>query len=1022
MSAALFMRAKDTVMDYISKKTVTRIALSVVCIITAILFAPVTGSTLEKTSIQLKWLHHFQFAGYYAALEKGFYKEAGLDVTIREGGPSVEVENEVTSGKADFGVGTSALLLHRAHGDDLVVLGQIFQHSAAVLLTPRKTGIRSISDMVGRKFMYSNQHGDIIALLKKNGIDEKNISRFPHEGNALDLISGKADVMVAYSINEPFVLERAGEPYLTFSPLASGYDFYGDNFFTTQKNIESKPDVIKAFRSATLRGWRYALNNKEEIVDLIHEKYSKEKSREWLLFEANQIETLIQPDLVELGYQSPDRWKRIAEIFSSLGMLPANYDPSPILYMPKQPASYRMIIVITLVFCSIIAGLTMLVITFRRLNRRLSAEVLERTQIETAMRESAVFYEQIVNSAQEGIIVYDKNLRYVLWNPYMEIISGYAASDVIGKKALEVFPFLEDVGVIDALEDVLSGKRIVPSEFPYFNPLSSKTVFCSDISSPLLSSDGDIIGVIGVVRDISERKAAEEALQYSENLLNVSQNVGRIGSFDYDILGDCWKNSATLDDIFGIDETFPRNLQSWESLVHPEHQEQMKDYFEHLVIQLKHPFDKEYPVIRKCDGEMRWVHGVGKLYFDASGNPVHMIGTIQDVSERRKMEEERVVLEHQIIRTQKLESLGVLAGGIAHDFNNVLTGILGNISFARSFIDESHRSAKILIEAEKAAERATGLTYQLLTFAKGSQPIKKVVAGQQLVETVATLVLSGSHVKSSFAIPQDLYAIEVDEGQISQAFHNIILNAVQAMQAGGLLHISAENTIVGSDNLMGLDPGEYVAFSFSDKGHGISEEDQEKIFDPYFTTKEGGNGLGLASVYSIVKKHNGYIGVKSILNVGTTFNIILPATLKKAEPVLSKEILPASGVESTTVLVMDDEAFIRDVASAMLGQLGYQVHTCINGEEAIRFYKDAMNSGRPYSAVIMDLTIPGGMGGKEAAPLILGIDPAARLIVSSGYSTDPVMAEYTSYGFSAVMAKPYSMALISQTLGKLFNS
>lgn len=1108
--------------------------------------APCPAHALEKVSIQLKWLHHYQFAGYYAALEKGFYKEAGLDVTIREGGPDVDVEEVVLSGKADFGVGTSAILLNQAKGQNLVVLAQIFQHSPAVFLTPRKSGIRSVADMKGRRFMYSNQHGDMLAMLKKNGITEQDIVMMPHKGDPRDLLHNKADVMLAYNFNEPFVMEQAGEPYLMFSPVNNGIDFYGDNLFTARKRADQQPDVVAAFRDATIRGWHYALEHKHEVAGLILSQYSKEKSRDWLLYEANQLENIIQPRLIEIGHSNPDRWKHITETFQSLGMLPAQFDFSPIIYAPASHKNYRLLFTTIIVFGVITCLLSAIIMKFKRLNSKLASEIQDRNKVEDALREANLFNDQIINSAQEGIIVYDKNLRYLLWNPFMERIAGYTSSEVIGKQPLDLFPFLKDGGVIQRLEDILKGKTVSPAEFPYFVEKSGLSGYCSDISAPLFDKDGQIIGIIGVVRDttdrraaedllrenerklqtiidatpecikliardgalimmnraglamleaddldqiqgqciygivdekfqkdfvnltervftgesgglefeitgllgrrlwlethavpfrneqnetiallgitrnVTERKQAEQALRHSENFLRESQHIGRIGSFDLDIVNDCWTDTAMLDEIFGINDSFRKNISGLLSLVHTDYLEQMQDYLKHIVIGFKQPFDKEYPIVRMNDGEVRWVHGYGKLHFDGNGNPVRMVGAIQDVTERRNMEMERIALEHQILNAQKLESLGVLAGGIAHDFNNILTGILGNISFARSFLDVSHRSSQILMEAEKAAERATGLTHQLLTFAKGSQPIKNITEPKTLLESSAKLVLSGSNVKCDITMPDDLHNFEVDEGQISQAFNNIILNAVQAMRDGGSMSITACNTTLDSSNTLALSAGNYVKISFYDKGTGISEEDQKKIFDPYFTTKAGGNGLGLASVYSIISKHGGHIGVTSMLGVGTTFEIFLPASLEKVAQI-AKTTAPAARAAQAdhSILVMDDEEMIRDLMSAMLTDLGYHVQTCTNGEEAISFYRDATTSGHTYSVVIMDLTIPGGMGGKEAAQKILEFDPAARLVVSSGYSTDPVMAEYATFGFRAVMTKPYSMLAISNTLNEL---
>jgi len=842
------------------------------------------AGALEKATVQLKWLHHFQFAGYYAALEKGFYKQAGLDVTILEGGPTTEVEQQVVDGKADFGVGTSALLLHRAHGSDLVVLGQIFQHSPAVFLTPRKTGIRSVKDMAGRRIMYSNQHGDMLALLRKSGIDDSKITSVPHYGDARDLISGKADVMMAYSFNEPFALEQVGEPYLLFSPMTYGIDFYGDNFFTTRKLINSRPEFVKAFREATLRGWQYALRNKAEIADLILVRYSQARSRDWLLFEANQMETLIQPNLVELGYQNPARWQHIADTFSGLGMLPAGFDPSAIIYAPKPPKDYRLLIGTTAILSMIIAILTALTLTFRNLNRRLLAEISERKQAESALKDSESKFSVAFHAAPLLMTISRiEDGTFLEANEHFYKVSGFSREELIGKSSLKL-------GWISA-ED---RERLAAQ----------------------LSTEGRIRGMELFLKT---RQGSEICCLYS--------------------------------------------------------------------------------------GEIIELNGTRRLL---------SIGL--DISEHRMMQAE-------LIKHQKLESLGVLAGGIAHDFNNLLTGILGNISFARAFLDESQRASRILLEAEKASLRATDLTHQLLTFAKGGQPVKKTVSIRQILEASASLVLSGSSVGSAIDINDDLHAVEADEGQLSQTFNNIIINAVQAMPAGGTISIQAANVLLDSSNPFSLLPGAYAKINFSDTGCGIPEEDQKRIFDPYFTTKSGGHGLGLATAHSIISRHNGQISVHSKPGSGTTFEILLPASSRKTiqpeETMTTTELTTAES--GAALLVMDDEEMIRNLMSDMLDEVGYRVQCCVNGEEAITMYAAAMEAGSPFSAVIMDLTIPGGMGGREAAEQILKIDPRACLIVSSGYSNDPVMAEHAKFGFRATLVKPYRLDEIMQVLNRLLS-
>lgn len=391
-----------------------------------------------------------------------------------------------------------------------------------------------------------------------------------------------------------------------------------------------------------------------------------------------------------------------------------------------------------------------------------------------------------------------------------------------------------------------------------------------------------------------------------------------------------------------------------------------------------------------------------------------------DITERENQQEE-------LIKKQKLESIGVLAGGIAHDFNNILTAILGNISYAGMFIEQEHKAEAPLLQAEKAVMRAAELAHQLLTFAKGGQPVTRSFAPRQLIEESLSLVLRGSNVQSRVEMAENLRNIEADAGQISQAFNNLLINAVQAMPGGGTITISTSNaSFRDSNNPFALPAGDYVRIVFADEGCGIPNENLKNIFDPYFTTKSGGSGLGLASVQSIINKHGGQIRVDSAVGRGTTFEILLPAAKVAASAEVSLSADAATGSydagASASVLVMDDEEMIRNLAAAILKELGYRVTTCANGEEAIALYKDAFERGETFAAVIMDLTVPGGMGGEEAARAILKFNPLAQLIVSSGYSNAPVMSDFRNFGFVAVVHKPYGVAEIAGVLGSLLKA
>ena len=395
---------------------------------------------------------------------------------------------------------------------------------------------------------------------------------------------------------------------------------------------------------------------------------------------------------------------------------------------------------------------------------------------------------------------------------------------------------------------------------------------------------------------------------------------------------------------------------------------------------------------------------------DANSRIRGVVLVFRDVTEKRKTEKE-------LLKTKKLESIGVLAGGIAHDFNNTLTGVFGNIELAKLQLPLEHPSYKLLESADYALEKATHLTKQLLTFAKGGDPILEAVDLKSVVQSTANFNLCGSNVKAEFNLSDDLWQIKADKGQISQVIANLIINAKEAMPEGGSLYIEAVNT----ENPLSILTGSFVKLILRDRGIGIPKEYLEKVFDPYFSTKQTGSGLGLSTVHSIITKHNGYINVDSTPGKGTTFTIYIPAGKMfhecSVEPVERLPVKPKTVLGR--VLMMDDEMIIRDVAEAMLELCGYKADFAIDGKETIKKYIDAQKKEKPYDIVIMDLTVPGGMGGKETIKKILEINPKAKVIVSSGYSTDSIMANYSNYGFMGRIVKPFQLKDLQKELSRI---
>ena len=381
--------------------------------------------------------------------------------------------------------------------------------------------------------------------------------------------------------------------------------------------------------------------------------------------------------------------------------------------------------------------------------------------------------------------------------------------------------------------------------------------------------------------------------------------------------------------------------------------------------------------------------------------------------------EQRKQAEEELLRARKLESLGVLVGGIAHDFNNFLTIVLGNIGLASMELKRGNPVFDILSQTEKACRRAASLASQLLTFGKGGAPVRQIASLTPLVRDAASLTAAGSNVTMHLDLAEDLPAVNIDSSQVSHALQNVLLNARQAMPQGGTIDLRTE-AIVHLDNSLPLKPGRYVKISVRDRGCGIPPEILPRIFDPYFTTKKTGTGLGLAAAYAIIAKHHGHISVQSTVGVETVFTIYLPASEQKPAPdrPAREELPPGTG----KILVMDDEDSIRMLAVRMLAKLGYEASGARDGAEAIAALETARDEGKPFDAMLLDLTIPGGMGGKEAAARLKELDPLVTLVVSSGYSDDPVLSDYRSYGFDAVLSKPWTVAQLSQLFKQILQS
>ncbi len=635
-------------------------------------------------------------------------------------------------------------------------------------------------------------------------------------------------------------------------------------------------------------------------------------------------------------------------------------------------------------------------------------DISGRKKAENERNAAIARFQTLVDSLDALVYVADMESCEVLFiNKYGREIWG----DITGRQCWQALQANQSGPCAFCTNDKLldiSGQPTGTYIWEFQNTLTKEWYECRDQAIPW--TDGRLVRM-EIAFNITPRKKAEEDLAAEKERLAVTLSSIGDGVITTDINGGIMLLNAVAANLTGWSqqEAQGRPLTEIFNIIHEQTRKPCDNPVEKVMASGQIIGLANHTALIARDGRERKIADSGAPIRDRDGRIIGVVLVFRDVTDKQRMEEE-------LAKIKKLESVGILAGGIAHDFNNLLAAILGNINVALLDINLEDSTRKLLTEAEKASIRAKALTRQLLTFSTGGQPVKKIISIVDIIRDTAEFILHDSNISCQYSLPADLWLVNIDMGQISQAIQNIIINAMHAMPDGGTLGLACENIDGLAPPITATsDTKKYIKIEISDNGIGIPAHLIDKIFDPYFTTKEEGSGLGLAITHSIISKHDGFMAVQSRPNQGTTFTIYLPVPDRQEEPGSEQAMTMAL---KATVMIMDDEKLIRDVTTAMLHLLGHDVIFAQPGQEAIDLYRQYSEAGQPIDLIIMDLTIPGGMGGEKAVQEIHAINPEAKVIVSSGYSNDQVMANFQDYGFIAAIIKPFQMQDIKEAINK----
>jgi len=839
-----------------------------ICFAFALFLMP-KAQTPVNVNLQLKWKHQFQFAGYYAAIQKGYYQEAGINVNLIEAVDGVNPDDAVFEGKAEFGVSNSEILLERAKGKKAVVLATIFQHSPQILLASKKSGINHVQDLVGKRIALESNSVEIIAFLNDEGISAEECTILTHAFNVNQLIAGEIDAISAYSTDEPFILKEAKFEYTIISPSMGGLDFYGDLLFTTESFIKSNPELTDKFLKASLKGWQYAMNNPDEIVDLIYEKYTQRHSVGHLRFEADQMNKLIMPQVVEIGYTNPGRWVSIANTFKKLNLADNSLNIKGFLFADYVESGAKVPFRIIGLVLAIFVIISAISYNFYLNNRRLKSEIKTRIKIETELRESEEKFRTLIETMTDGVYRSTHDGRFVDVNQAMVDILGYESKEEL--LAIDIKTQLyfaeeerESADLVQKLEET-SVFRLRRKD--------GTIIWVEDHGRHVLDDKGNIMYHEGTLRNVTERKMIEDALQRSEERYrNLIENMGEGVGFTNEKEVFIYANPSA-EKIFGTESGKLAGLSLWD-FIPTENVEFIKSETNKRSTGSSSVFELK---IITNDGTVKDILITATPSFSMN----KFQGTFaifRDITERKKTELEikrkNEELQKLIATKDKFFSI------IAHDLKSPFNAIVGFSELLVEKVKDNDydgiaKFAGIILES---SERAMALLLNLMDWSLSQTGRMEFIPEYfEYIEFINNLTLPYQDIagQKSITITKELphtMPVFADKAMISTVLRNLISNAIKFTRPGGEIMISVEEK-----------PGELIT-AIKDNGVGISPTTVARLFriDENVTTigtnKEKGTGLGLILCKEFVENHGGKIWVDSQEGKGSKFTFTIPTS------------------------------------------------------------------------------------------------------------------------------------------------